>query len=69
MPDLVFPVVWLLLAAWFAVWETIAVRRPRPGDTLSENLRGLLLAPRWWRRVSLAGWGVFVAWFTVHIWG
>jgi hypothetical protein len=67
-------VAWLVAAAVsFAALEGYALYTPRPGDTLSENLRRWLgiAPPRPWRHVGAVGFVAalvgFVAWFGPHI--
>lgn len=59
---------WASWAAAGAIAETYALRNPGDGDTLSENVRKVVLHPVV-RRVTLAGWVGFATWFAFHIWG
>lgn len=64
--------VWLVLvAASFAVLETIGLADRRPGDTLSENTRRWLRTDRGWKSAGplafIAALVGFVIWFVPHI--
>lgn len=72
MPDWAFTAAWLVMGAWFLLWEGIAIFRKKSGDTLSEHvwswfsLRGPkknLTKPQGLMRLAfLAFW----AWLTFH---
>lgn len=63
------PWFWGAWAASGVFVETLALYSRRyPQDTLSENIRSVVCRPHL-RKVTLAGWLGFVAWFTPHIWG
>ena len=64
----VWTILWLLWLVAFAVLEGYTIRSKRKGDTLSETTR------RWFgtktklgRWVWIASFGLFSAWFVVHI--
>jgi hypothetical protein len=55
--------VWTVWVGWFAVWETIALRNPPSGDTLSEQI--------WWVRDHLSPnvWSLlFLLFVAVMVW-
>lgn len=63
---------WLLVvAASFAVLESIALARRADGDTLSANIRRWLGTDKTWKTWGAAGFAValigFVGWFIPHI--
>lgn len=65
---MIWTVLWLLWIASFFLIEIPAIRNDLRGDTLSEHFR------RWFRTdthrgrtVWLATFGLFAAWFVVHI--
>lgn len=57
-----FTIGWLVWAAAFVVWETLAILDPATGDTLSEHVWALLDGG--WARYFLLG-GPFI-WLGIH---
>ena len=60
--DPVFVIGWIVILGAMAVWETIALIRPRRGDTLSELVWSVLRRARVLQFVA-AG---FILWMLVH---
>lgn len=61
-------IAWAALGTAIEVAALVGKRAPR--DTLSRNIQALAMVdhPKV-RRVTLAGWLGFSAWFAWHIWG
>jgi len=64
--------IWILwgvtMAAWFGIAEYMAVSNDYKGDTLSENLRELIGKHKALWYGTLVVWIVFTLWFLGHIW-
>lgn len=60
---------WALWALAGVVVEALALRGSRQHrDTLSRNIQWLVLRHSTIRRITMAGWLAFSAWFVPHIW-
>lgn len=63
-----YVVFWSLWALAFAVGEGAALLSRTKGDTLSEEMRALFrTGTRAGRVVWIVAFGVFAAWFAIHI--
>ena len=57
-----------VLLAGFGIVEWSALKS-KHGVPLTEWMQWAFARRKHWHYVSLALWGVFIAWFTSHLWG
>lgn len=55
---MIYTLAWIVMALWFVVWETLALKRKKGGDTLSEHVWWLLKRGPvvWWAGAGFLTW-------------